>query len=516
MVVKRDELLKQWAAINRALAASLEMDEVLRAITDCARELMGSGSSLVLLADGEGMVRTGASAGMGGADLSDFSAPLDERVIDRVRKRLELGPEVSLVAAPIVNDDIISGILVAIPEEPIDPDQRWMIDALADQAAIALRNARLHEMELDLARRMQQESKIALAESERRAAQAIRSQERWLEAVFDLAPSPILLLEPAERRLLFANRAAKKLTGETHRLVPREALDRITRGESVDGLEVEWEINGRNSTLVLYAETCPPLYGHSAVVVVVLHDISRIREVEDALRNASDIKDNFLATLSHELRMPLTVILGWTGMLNVEKDDEALRKKALVAIEGSVQSQRKLIDDLLDVSRIVKGTLRIEASPFDLSSAVGATVDSLRPVAVEKGIELRGGIEPALGVQGDMQRFQQVVGNLLSNAMKFTPSGGWIDVELLRDADHAVLTVADSGEGIPPDFLPFVFDRFRQADGSTTRRQGGLGLGLSIVKSIVDLHGGSVTASSAGTGSGTTMTVRIPLAQKSD
>ena len=514
MVIGRDELLRQWAAINRALAASLDMDEVLRGIVDCTLELMGTGSSLVLLVDGEGMLRVGATAGIGDTDLSDFSAPLDERVIDQVRKRLELPPGVSVVAAPIVNDDIISGILIAIPEGPIEQDQRWMIDALADQAAIALRNARLHEMELDHARRMQQESKIALVESERRVTQAIRSQERWLEAVFDLAPSPILLLEPAERRMLFANRAAKRLAGETHRLVPEEALDRIARGESVDGLEVQWKIAGRSSTLVLYAETCPPLYGHSAVVVVVCHDITRIREVEDALRSASDIKDNFLATLSHELRMPLTVILGWTGMLNVGQDDEALRARALEAIEGSVRSQRKLIDDLLDVSRIVKGTLKIDASPFDLSSAIAATVDSLRPVAHEKQIELRGSIHPATGIRGDVQRFQQVVANLLSNAMKFTPSGGWIDVTLQREGDEAILTVADSGEGISPEFLPFVFERFRQADGATTRRQGGLGLGLSIVKSIVELHGGSVTASSAGLGKGTTMAVRVPLTEK--
>lgn len=511
MVIDRDELLRQWAAINRALAGSLDTEAILRGIADCARELMGGGSALVLLADGEGSVRLGATAGIGDADLSDFSAPLDERVIDQVRKRLGLAPEMSVVAAPIVSDDIISGILVAIPERSIEQERRWMIDALADQAALALRNARLHEMELDLARRIQQESKIALAESERRVAQAIRSQERWLEAVFDLAPSPILLLEPAQRRLLFANRAAKKLEGETHRLVPEEALDRIARGESVDGLEVRWEIAGRSSTLVLYGETCPPLYGHSAVVVVVCHDITRIREVEDTLRNASDIKDNFLATLSHELRMPLTVILGWTGMLSVERDDEALRKKALEAIEGSVRSQRKLIDDLLDVSRIVKGTLKIETSHFDLSRAVDSTVDSLRPVALEKRIDLRSSVEPAIGIRGDIQRFQQVVANLLSNAMKFTPGGGWIDVTLMRDGYYAILAIADSGEGIAPDFLPFVFDRFRQADPSTTRRQGGLGLGLSIVKSIIDLHGGSVTASSAGLGKGTTMTVRVPL-----
>jgi signal transduction histidine kinase len=511
MKIEGLEVWKQWAAINRALAGSLDFSEVLQAIAECARTLLSAEASVVLMADDAGDLRLGAASGASSSIFDDLPRPLDERVIDHVRQRLGLAEESVVVAVPIISDDVISGVLVTVREGRLGAEEVWMLDAMADQAALALRNAHLHQMELEHARREQQESRVALVESEQRAAEAIRSQERWIEAVFDLAPSPILLIEPESRRLLFRNRAAAKLADGPEASIPDAVLDRIADGEALDGLQIEWATADETKRLSLYSDTFPPLYGHPAVAVVVCHDITMMKEVEDALRKASDVKDEFLATLSHELRTPLTVILGWTGMLRLAAQDDALRESALEAIETSVRTQSRLIDDLLDVSRIVKGTLKIARTPFDLSATVGATAAAMHPVSLEKEIELRETIEPGLRVSGDVHRIQQIVGNLLSNALKFTPAGGSVHLELARDGQDAVLTVSDSGQGISAEFLPHVFDRFRQEDVSSTRSHGGLGLGLSIVKSLIDLHGGSVAASSDGPGKGSTMTVRIPL-----
>jgi signal transduction histidine kinase len=507
------EVWRQWAAINRALAGSLDFSEVLRAIADRTRTLLSADAAAVLVAGESGDLNLGAASGILPAAFEDLPQPLDERVLEKVRERLGLSDDVVVVAVPIISDEVISGVLVTVRADELDAEEVWMLDALADQAALALRNARLHEMELEAARRQQQESQLALAESERRVADTLRSQERWLESVFDLAPSPILLIEPETRRQLFANRAVKKLVGqgEGAPVIPDAVLERIAAGEALEGLQMEWTTGEKTRTLIVYSDTFPPLYGHPSVSVVVFHDITLMKEVEAALRKASDVKDEFLATLSHELRTPLTVILGWTGMLRLAGDDEELRDPALGAIETSVKAQSRLIDDLLDVSRIVKGTLKIEKVSFDLSAAIREAAAAMRPVALDKQITLRETIEPGLRISGDAQRFQQIVGNLLSNAMKFTPSGGWVNLELRSDGQEAVLIVSDSGQGISAEFLPYVFDRFRQEDISSTRAHGGLGLGLSIVKSIIDLHGGSVAARSDGPGMGATMTVRVPL-----
>ncbi|MFN2481132.1 MAG: ATP-binding protein, partial [Pyrinomonadaceae bacterium] len=227
------------------------------------------------------------------------------------------------------------------------------------------------------------------------------------------------------------------------------------------------------------------------------------------LRESNRLKDEFLATLSHELRTPLTAILGWAGLLRSVKLDAETAAGALETIERNARSQKQLIDDLLDASRIITGKLRLEARPTRLAPVVEAAVESVRPAAISKGIDLGVEIEGgALVVAGDAERLQQIVWNLLSNAVKFTPQGGRVGVALAREGEDALVTVSDTGVGIAPDFLPHVFDRFRQADASTTRTFGGLGLGLSIVRHLVELHGGRVSAESEG---GATFRVRLPL-----
>jgi PAS domain S-box-containing protein len=232
------------------------------------------------------------------------------------------------------------------------------------------------------------------------------------------------------------------------------------------------------------------------------------REAEEANR----AKDAFLATVSHELRTPLTPILAWSEVLRQEEVDAAQRTSALAAIQRSARAQARLIDDLLDVSRMVSGEWRLTFRSVDLLPIVRTAVEVVRPAAVAKGVALETSLPAtAVPVQVDAERLQQVIWNLVSNAVKFTPAGGRIDVAVGRLEDRCRITVRDTGEGIKPDFLPYVFDRFRQADNSTTRRHGGLGLGLTIVRALVERHRGRVWAESQGEGRGAAFVVELPI-----
>ncbi|HKV33418.1 MAG TPA: ATP-binding protein [Pyrinomonadaceae bacterium] len=227
---------------------------------------------------------------------------------------------------------------------------------------------------------------------------------------------------------------------------------------------------------------------------------------------ANRIKDEFLATLSHELRTPLTSLLGWSSVLRESRRDEKVLAQGLDAIDRNARVQAQLIDDLLDVSRIVSGKLNLDVRPLDVCSVTRAAIAVVQPAADAKGITLDYWAQPALGaISADSARLQQIIWNLLSNAVKFTPHGGRINVRVLRDGSNVKVTVSDTGQGIDPEFLPRVFDRFRQADSSTTRSFGGLGLGLAIVRHLVELHGGTVSAESDGVGKGATFSAAFPL-----
>jgi signal transduction histidine kinase/CheY-like chemotaxis protein len=232
------------------------------------------------------------------------------------------------------------------------------------------------------------------------------------------------------------------------------------------------------------------------------------KEAEESSR----AKDEFLAMVSHELRTPLNAIVGWTSMLRTGRIDGQTAARAVETIDRNARSQAKLIEDLLDISRIIAGKLRLNVQPVELSSVVEAAVDVVRPAAAAKEIRLQVVLDPEAGpVSGDPERLQQIIWNLLSNAVKFTPKLGIVQVRLQRVNSHVEITVSDTGQGIGAEFLPFVFDRFRQADSSFTRKHGGLGLGLAIVRHLVELHGGLVTAYSGGEGQGATFTVKFPL-----
>jgi len=242
----------------------------------------------------------------------------------------------------------------------------------------------------------------------------------------------------------------------------------------------------------------------------------QLLEREKAARTAAEvanrIKDEFLATLSHELRTPLNAVLGWTQLLRTRQFDKTTTERALETIERNTRALAQLIQDILDVSQIIRGQLRLNIQPLDLTSIVNNAIDTIQPAADAKEITLKYESEPSIGVvMGDANRLQQIIWNLLTNAVKFTPKGGRVTVKVRRVDSSVEIQVSDTGSGIAPEFLPYIFERFRQADSSTTRSHGGLGLGLAIVRHLVELHGGKVYAISPGLEQGTTFVVNLPM-----
>ncbi len=238
----------------------------------------------------------------------------------------------------------------------------------------------------------------------------------------------------------------------------------------------------------------------------------RERQARAAAEEANELKDRFLALVSHELRTPLTPILGWAKLLRGAYFNETTTAHALETIERNACQLVRLVEDLLDVSRMIAGKMSMQVYPVNLASTIGAAVDTMRMSAEGKSIQIESFLDAREAiVEGDASRLQQVICNLLSNAIKFTPDGGRVEVRLSRVDSCAEIQVSDTGIGVSPDFLPHIFDRFRQADSSTTKRYGGLGLGLAIARHLVERHGGTISATSPGIGEGTTFTVRLPL-----
>jgi signal transduction histidine kinase len=235
---------------------------------------------------------------------------------------------------------------------------------------------------------------------------------------------------------------------------------------------------------------------------------TQVAEAEAANR----MKDQFLSTVSHELRTPLNAILGWVHMLRRSELDEATVASALETIERNARAQAQLVSDILDMSHVITGRLRLHVGPVDMAAVINQAIDSVQVAADSKNIRLGVILDPtARHLSGDASRLQQAVWNLLSNAIKFTPSGGRVEVRLERDGADALIQVSDTGEGISREVIPFIFDRFRQADGTISRRHGGLGLGLAIVRHLIEMHGGTAEVESAGEGCGATFTLRLPL-----
>jgi PAS domain S-box-containing protein len=338
----------------------------------------------------------------------------------------------------------------------------------------------------------------------------------------------------AER--LYGYTAAEMIGKSVTLLIPPERPDeepailaRLRRGETIDHYEtVRVTKDGRRRDVSL---TVSPIIDANGKVIgasKIARDVTQKRRAErereelllreHAARSeaeaANRVKDEFLATLSHELRTPLTAMLGWLSMLGSGRLDDETSKHALETVERNARAQAQLIEDLVDVSRIAGGKLQLDIQPVDLATLISAASDIVRPAANARGVNIEVLIDPLVGpVAGDAARLQQIIWNLLSNAVKFTPRDGSVYISLRRVESFAELEVRDTGIGIDPDFLPRVFERFRQAESAVTRSHRGLGLGLAIVRHLTELHGGSVTAHSDGEGQGAMFTIRVPLAE---
>jgi PAS domain S-box-containing protein len=307
----------------------------------------------------------------------------------------------------------------------------------------------------------------------------------------------------------------------------RLILQKLRNGERLDHFEtVRITKSGKRINLSLTVSPIRDLRGKVIGASKAARDITERRNAErererllmqerllrSEAERAARLKDEFLATISHELRTPLSAILGWSTILSKEPSDQATVAKAIAAIERNARAQAQLIEDLLDVSRAISGNLRLDVQPIAITAIVKAAMDSVQLAAAAKEIQMQMTVDPtADNIRGDAVRLQQVIWNLLSNSIKFTPKGGHVAVKVDRANSMAQVTVTDTGEGIPAEFLPYVFDRFKQADGSITRRYGGLGLGLAIARHLTELHGGTIEVDSAGEGLGATFRISLPL-----
>jgi PAS domain S-box-containing protein len=395
-------------------------------------------------------------------------------------------------------------------------------------------------------------SLVLFASSRRDVEKKLREQREWLQVTLNSIGDAVIATD-IQGRINFINPVAEAITGwkmseaagrplgEVFQIVSEETREPVEspfalveREGIIVGLANHTLLLARDGTEIPIEDSGAPIKdagGKMIGVIVVFHDVSERRRAEQerekllererAARSeaeaANRLKDEFLATVSHELRTPLTAILGWAGMLRRGDLEEDTTVNALEVIERNARAQAEIIDDILDVSRIITGKFHVDAQPLELAPIIEAAVNTLRPAAAAKSITLNFSPDETGGlVSGDHDRLQQIIWNLVSNAIKFTPPGGQIEIRQERTDSEMEITVSDNGIGIEEHFLPHVFERFRQADSSSTRQHGGLGLGLAIVRHLVELHGGTVRAESAGDGRGAVFTVCLPIASAHD
>lgn len=362
-----------------------------------------------------------------------------------------------------------------------------------------------------------------------------RRSEMRFRSLLDSMPIAVLALQP-NGKVYYWNRAVldwlRTPFGDRHDFSPLEIVcpeDRehvaaawstaLAQGQA---LETQFRMQRKSDGVYCwYLCRIVPLRDEDGAIsswICTATDIDRHHEAREEAESANRMKDEFLAVVSHELRNPLNAILGWTHLLRSATLDPAKSAHALEVIERNARSQAALIDDILDVARITHGKLHLNLCPVDIAQVTEAAIAAVRPLADAKGVVLESGLDPAapLKVNGDGNRLQQVVWNLLSNAIKFTHRGGRVRIELRREGPEVELTVSDNGQGIRADFLPVIFDRFRQGETGSRRIHAGVGLGLSIARELVALHKGTIKAESDGEGKGATLTVRLPLGSEAE
>ncbi len=436
-------------------------------------------------------------------------------------------PVRSYLAVPVTSrsGSVIGGLFFGHPEPgKFTEDAETMVVAVAAQAAVAIDNARLYSA-LDRELQQQKLMEAALRESEALSTSVLNSSPDCIK-VMDLSGHLLSMNPPGMVNMEIDDFAVMKdhvwssLWPESMRGTVEHAVLKAARGDTArfdgpcptaKGTPKWWDV-------IVTPISGPD--GRATSLTATSRDVTEQRKVAEAIQNAmaeaerqGRMKDEFLATLSHELRTPLQSILGWTQMLRSGLCDAEEQQQGLEVIDRNAQAQTRIIEDLLDMSRILSGKVRLDVQRVNLAEVIEAALETVKPSAQAKELRLQAILDPvAKPVSGDPSRLQQVFWNLLSNAIKYTPKDGRVQILLERVNSHLEVTVSDTGMGISAEFLPHVFDRFRQADASTTRRHGGLGLGLAIVKHLTELHGGTVRAKSAGPGCGSTFIVTLPVA----
>lgn len=644
---EKDSTSRTLAEINRAITTSLNFDEVLDLIAENAAQLVNARVCVLLLKDEHGTLRTRAARGDGSEAIRNFSGQMEEDVIRQLSTALGISSNETVASFPVIAKQSLTGLLVVARNKALNSDETWQLSALADQAAIALRNARLYEMELAEANRARDETLEALRESNQKIGTILESitdlfytldrewrftdinrqtearfgknrnellgkviwevfpravesdlysachkaiaemkpvhfehqskvvPDAWFEAhayPSDFGLSVYLrditerkqadkeirfqahLLDAVEQSViatdlkgtvLYWNSFAEKLYGWTaaealganildvtpaaaFRGQASEIFENLQNGESWSG---EFPVRRRDGSELPVFVTNSPIIGDDGALIGVVGVsvdnserrraeqeretlLQREREARAEAEEANRLKDEFLATLSHELRNPLNVVIGYAEILrrSDEPHQHSFVLKAAETIRRNALAQSQLVSDLLDLSRLQMGKLSLDKKPVSLSTVITEALETVRTEAAAKEIALDVELSPeVLVVEGDSVRLGQIAWNLLNNAVKFAPAKGEVRVKLDPCDDEACLTVEDNGLGISAEFLPHVFEIFRQADASMVRKQGGLGIGLALVRQLAELHGGTVKAESDGPGKGARFTVRIPL-----
>jgi PAS domain S-box-containing protein len=530
------------------MAGEMDVQEVVQAITDAATELSGAqfGAFFYNVINDKGesyMLYT--LSGVPREHFSKFPMPRNTEVFaptfsgsgivrsDDITKDPRYGknaphhgqpkghlPVRSYLAVPVFSRsrEVLGGLFFGHSDVGVfDKQSEDVVEAIASHAGIALDNARLHQEIKDNMERFQQlaNSIPQLAWMAKPTGEVFWFNSRWHEYTGSTAQTQTgksweTALEPSEFFRVMENWKQSLETG-----TPWEDTFSIRRHDGAfrSHLSRAHPFRDRAGKIVLWFGTNTDISDQQNL----MKDREQLLDAERAARTEAErvsrMKDEFLATLSHELRTPLNAILGWSHVMRKSTTDPNMMLEGLNVIERNARAQTQLIEDLLDMSRIISGKIRLDVQRVDFASIVNIAIESVRPSADAREIRIRTVLDPLAGpVAGDPNRLQQIVWNILSNAIKFTPKGGKIEVLLSRVNSHVELVISDTGKGITPDFLPFVFERFRQGDSSTTRQHGGLGIGLAIVKHLVELHGGQVRVKSEGEGRGATFTVEFPVA----
>src|SRR5688572_331557 len=644
---RKKDPYKRLAEINRAITTSLDFDRVLDLIVENAAQLVDASACMLLLADSEHQMRIRASLGIDKSLAATFSGDIEEDLIRSLQQLIPPSAAGPMTTVPIIAKQALNGLLVIARDGALNDEEEWQLSALADQAAIALRNARLYEMELAEANRERDETLEALRASNATTNRILESitdlfyqlDREWrftnvngqTEArlgisrdqligrvfweVFPQAADSILYtrfhnamqtMEPAHFEIpsrfvpgawfeahaypsksgltVYLREITERKRAETtSRLLASivESSDDAIISKDLDGIINSWnggaervfgykadEVLGRPSTILMPADrydeesailerirsghsvehyetvgrqkdgalidislTISPIRDESGRIVgasKIARDITeekradeerlRLLERERLAREeaeaANRLKDEFLATLSHELRNPLNVVIGYSEILRRSEDvrNTSFVSRAAEVIRRNALAQSQLVSDLLDLSRLQMGKLTINQYPVSLLTIITDAIETVKNDSEVKNISLKlnASTHPYM-VDGDPVRLGQIAWNLLNNAVKFTPAGGEITIALEPEGPGARFVVEDTGQGIAPEFLPYVFEIFRQGDASSSRRQGGLGIGLALVKQLAELHGGIVRAESEGVGRGAKFSVWLPL-----